>query len=458
MAETPTTPETKTADGFPDLSKENAEVAAKLAAQGQIKVPDATDLVEPAEALDKLAKEKFEKATADAAAGEKKAEDDAAARKAAEEAVNDPAAKAEAEKKAAEADAEAKKVADTAKKAEDYFKDSPGLPAGASPKSSEAFSQIKLRAVQEISARDQKLDELTKQLTELKAKLEQGDPATQKELDELRNWRAKLDVDADPKFAQFDKQVSQSQEFIYAQLRKSPVITDEVIAEIKKHGGPEFVNMAKIFTAVNDPTLQRIVESRIADIEQTKFNRAEAIKATKENIGKYLEDRQKSFVESATAHNTATKKIVDELKVKMTWFAEQKVDDKADDQSKAAAKSHNEFVADIQKNLDEAVKDDSPEMRAIMLASMAQHLYLQRVHVALKAAHEKATATIKEQAEKIDKLKSASVNRMKESGAPPSGNLPAVKKDVDFNTPATVAIDEIAKDLMEKRRAAAGTG
>lgn len=451
-------PENKTADGFPDLFKENAEVAAKLAAQGQIKVPDAVDLVEPAEALDKLAKEKFEKANTDEEAAKKKAEDDAAARKAAEEAANDPAAKAEAEKKAAEADVAAKKVESDAKKADDMFKDSPGLPAGASPKSAEAFSSIKIKAAQEISARDQKLEELSKQLTELKAKLEQGDPATKQEIEELRNWRAKLDVDADPKFAQFDKQVSQSQEFIYAQLRKSPVITDEVIAEIKKHGGPEFVNMAKIFTAVNDPTLQRLVESRIADIEQTKFNKTEAIKEKKANIGEYLSERQKSFAESATAHNTATKKIVDELKVKMAWFAEQKVDDKADDQSKAAAKAHNDFVADIQKNLDEAVKDDSPEMRAIMLASMAQHLYLQRVHGALKTAHEKATATIKELTEKIDKLKSASVNRMKESGAPPSGNLPVAKKETDFNTPATVAIDEIAKDLMEKRRAAAGTG
>lgn len=451
------TPETKTADGFPDLSKENAEVAAKLAAQGQIKVPDATDLVEPAEALDKLAKEKFEKANADEESAKKKVADDAAAKKAAEEAANDPASKAEAEKKAAEAAAEAQKVTDTAKKAEDFFKDSPGLPAGASPKSAEAFSSIKIKAAQEISARDQKLDELTKQLTELKAKLEQGDPATQKELDELREWRAKLDVDADPKFAQFDKQVSQSQEFIYAQLRKSPVITDEIIAEIKKHGGPEFVNMAKIFTAVNDPTLQRIVESRIADIEQTKFNRAEAIKATKENIGKYLEERQKSFVESATAHNIATKKIVDELKGKMEWFKETPIDEKADEPMKAAIKAQNEFVVQTQKNLDAALQDDSTEMRAIMLVSMAQLFQLQRVHGALKAAHDKQSATVKELTEKIEKLKSASVNRMKESGAPPSGQLPAVKKDTDFNTPATVAIDEIARDLMEKRRAAAGT-
>jgi len=451
------TPETKTGEGFPDPAANNAEVAAKLAAQGQIKVPDATDLVEPAEALDKLAKEKFEKATADEEAAKKKAEDDAAAKKAAEEAANDPKKKAEADEAKKRADDEAQKVADAAKKADDMFKDSPGLPAGASPKSTEAFSAIKIKAAQEISARDQKLEELTKQLTELKAKLEQGDPATQKELDELREWRAKLDVDADPRFKEFDKQVSASQEFIYAQLRKSPVITDEVIAEIKKHGGPEFVNMAKIFDAIKDPTLQRIVESRIADIEQTKFNREEAIKATKANIGKYLEERQQSFAQAATAHNTATKKIVDELQTKLEWFKEQPIDDKADEPTRAAIKAQNEFVVQTRKNLEEAMKDDSPEMRGIMLVSMAQLFQLQRVHSALKAAHEKQDARVKELTEKIEKLKSASVNRMRDSGAPPSGQLPVEKKETDFTKPATQALDEIAKDMMEKRRAASGT-
>lgn len=447
-----------------DPSKNNEEVARKLASQGEHKVPDAKDLVEASDALDQLAKEKVEekeKSGSDEEAAKKKAEEEATAKKKLDEAGGNP----EEVKRRAEAEAAAKTKRDSdTKKADEFFKDSPQLPSNASPKSSEAFSSVKIKAAQEISARDHKIDELTKKLTDAEGKLQSGDPAKEQELKELRTWRAKLDVEIDPKFKEFDKVIAQTHEFIYAQLKKSPVIKDDTIEEIKKLGGPENVNMTKIFDAIKDPALQRLIESKMSDVELAKFNREQAIKQAKDNVEKYLEDRQKIFEQSATAHNDNTKKVVDDLSSKLDWFKEKTVDDKADDATKAAIKSHNEFVAKQRENMQSALQDDSPEMRAIMITGMLQLMHTQRVHEITLAEMKKKDevivskdAEIKALTEKNERLKSTSLSRFKEGGAPPGGgSLPKEKKDPDITVPATQALDDIAREISEKKARAAG--
>jgi hypothetical protein len=449
-------------EGFDDTAAHNDETKRKLEAQGAPKVTKPEELVEASDALDKLAAEKSKKTDETAAA------EAAAKEKAAAEAAGTPESKVAAEKAAKEAEETKKKAEQTEvyrKKADEFFKDSPGLPANASPKSSEAFSTVKIRAAQEISARDQKIDELDKQLKGLNEKLKSPiPPELEKEVSELRTWRAKLDVDADPKFKEFDKQVSTAQEFIYSQLKKSSVITDEVIEEIKKYGGPEKVNMTKIFDAIKDPMTQRLIESKLADIEMTQFNKAAAIKSVKENLGQYMTERQKAFEQAASGHNSATQKYLGELTGKLDWFKPQKAADNADETAKQVVKDHNEFVTHTQKQIEAALKDDSPEMRAIMLTGMAQLFHLQRVHEAEIASGKKKDATltekdatIKELTEKLDRLKSAGTSRMRESAAPASGNLPKAKKDIDM-TPAGDALDALARQVIEERARAAGAG
>src|SRR6185369_5758814 len=245
-------------DASTDATAHNAEVARKLAEQdaaGRTTTAAPADLADSSSALDKLA---------EAQAKEKEnPPEDAAPEVTPTTPEVTPEEKAKADEAAAKAAADLK--ADQ-ERAEAFFKDAPKLPPNASPKSSEAFNSIKIRAAKDISERDAEIEKLRKEIAERDEKLKNPlPPETEKEIKELREWRAKLDVDADPKFKEFDKGIEQTREFIYSQLLQNPNINPSLIDAIKKHGGPEMVKWDKIFDGLKDPTLQRIIESKIAD-------------------------------------------------------------------------------------------------------------------------------------------------------------------------------------------------
>lgn len=433
----------------------NAEVASKLIEQDTInKLATPEDLSHTSDALDALAtahtKEKEDEAEAAVEVVENKNKDE----------VKPPAV--ETPPAPAPAPVLDPALEENKKRADEMFKDSPALPANASPKSTEAFSGVKIRAAQEIARVEAELETIKKERDELAAKLKDPIPDdVKKELDDHRNWRAKLDIETDPKFKSFDKAVTEAQEFIYAQLRKSPAVTTEVIDKIKSHGGPENVQLEKIFEAIKDPTIQRLVESKIADIEMAKFSKEQAIKSAKENVSQYLTEQQKQWEDSVTAHNKTTQKELDGLKAShLNWLTERQPDSKGTD--KADVEAHNKFVKEVQGFLKETLEDDSPKMRAIMMAGMAQLLYAQRTIPVLKSAadaektaHEATKKQLAEVTEKYEKLKKGSKSRLSESAAPPGGKLPEAKKDIDVR-PAGQALDDIAKQVMEERRARLG--
>lgn len=436
--------DTKPKEGFADPAANTQDVKQKLEAQGpETGGAKPADLKSSGDALDELAKNLVEKK-------DKEKVEDAPADPAPHVV---PAVVPDPKEEEAKVKAEAER-AEALKKSEALFRELPGLPPGASPKSSEAFAAVKIRAAQEISARERELEETRAKLKEAEDKLAAGpDPEVAQELQDHRTWRAKLDVDADPKFKEFDKQVASSQEFIYAQLRRSPAVSTETIDKIKKLGGPENVDLVKIFEAVKDPTMQRIVESKIADIEMAKFNKEQAIKTAKENITGYVAERQKSIEAGATAHNTATQKEFSNLTGKLTWYAERPVDQKADEPTRKAAAEHNKFVAETRTQLEAAFQDDTPQMRALLLVGMAQLLYLQRVRAGDKVQIDTLTKDLADRDAKIAKFANAAgAGRLRESAAPQGGAPAAPKsKDIDVTTTSTEALDNLAKQVMEER-------
>jgi hypothetical protein len=105
-------------------------------------------------------------------------------------------------------------------------------------------------------------------------------------------------------------------------------------------------------------------------------------------------------------------------------------------------------------HLEAAMKDDSPEMRAIMLTATAQLFYLQKEHAALKSGSEVDKKTIADLTAKLDKFKQGSVTRIRESNAPTNAPAPVSKKD-DFNQSAGDALDNLRKQVTEERERAA---
>lgn len=463
MAETATItpPETTNelvAAGARDATAHNAEVAAKLVAQDAPHVSKESDNLDGLAALDKLRDEK--KAELEKVAAEKEEVEVAAA----------PAPKVEA--------AAVKATTKETPKTDDSTDDTAGdkgagqsttdifagieLPPHAKPKSVEAWTALKIKASQEIAARDQKLAEAEIKQKELEAKLQNPIPEeTVKELEELRAFRARLDVDLDPKFQEFDKKVNETHEFIYAQLRQNGVIGEEGIEKMKKLGGPDpsKVDMEKIFEAMKDPATQRRIEAKMADVEMLRYQKEQAVKSTKDNVGQYMKEREVAYKNATTQHNTATKTRLGELMGKLDYFKPKTAAVNADTAAKKDAEEHNVFVKDVQGQIEGALNDDSPEMRAIMLAGMAQLIYLQKVHEKALANHatEKAALekSVKELTTKNERFTKASVGRLQESAAPADGKGIAAKKADDFNKPAAQSLDEIRADIIAKRAAAA---
>lgn len=442
MAETQTDPK---AAAMPDnANAHNDDVARKLAAQdqaGRSTVPDAAGIADASSALDAHFKEMEEAAT-----------------KAAAEPEVTPAPKEPTpeEKAAADKIAADKAAVDAErKKADDLFKDAPQLPPNASVKSVEAFSTIKLKAAQEISKLQQELETIRKTSKELEEKSKAPAPeleAANKELSELRAWRAKLDVDADPKFKDFDKQMDKNRDTIYELLKQSPVVSQKVIDQIKSFGGPDNSDLSKLFEAMKDPTLQRMVETKILDIKTAHIEKEQAIKATKGNVQQWMEEQKKAKESENTTRLETTKKELDSFLSGLDWFRGVTPDAKATDEEKKSIEADNALAKQLREELNSAVGDDSPRTKAILLTGLVQLTRLQKVHEGTLAKLAAKDKELTEAKAFVEKIKASSTSRLRESGAPVDGKLPQVKQDV-FNTPATSALDALAAQITEQRRA-----
>lgn len=438
-----------------EVAAANAKVAAQLAAQdisGQSMAGKPGDFEEAGTALDKLIAAQPDPAKVEA---EAKAKADAeAATKAAAEAT----AKAEADAKAkAAAEAAAKTTTEPATTPPaDPFKDVPPLPQGTSAKAAESWEAVKARAVQEITARETQIAELRKQVAEMAERAK--NPTTEqlqatKELEELKLWRAKMDVEFDPQFKVYDKQAQEARDFIYAQLKESPVVSDEIIEKIKAFGGPEKTDLSKVFEAAKDPALQRIVEAKIADLKMIQFQKNKALTATKENVGQWMKEREQAFSKASTAHTEATQAEANRLLGSLDWMKDKAVTGAETDPARIEAEAHNKLLTEIKSELADALRDDSPQMRAILLTSYAQ-MRNYKAQVTAQEAQIKALTTERDAAVgKLSKIKESATSRLRETGAPPGGQaLPAKPVDV-FNKTAAQSLDDIAKQVTEARAA-----
>lgn len=358
-------------------------------------------------------------------------------------------AKEESDRLAAEQKAKDEEQARLKTQADAIFKDSPTLAPNASPKSAEAFSSIKVKAAQEISARDAKIAEYEKQIAELKQKADKPLPeAVEKELNELRDFRTKLDIDMDPKWKTFDDKVNSSREFIYAQLKRSPAVSEKTLADIKAIGGPDLVNMDKLFESINDPTMKRIVDAKIADIEQTKFDKEQAQSAAKADVAKYRQEQEKLWQQAATSHNDRTKAVLTDISAKIPWLNPTQADPKAKDAAAEAKRveAHNKSVATFRSEIEQAMNDDSPDMRATLMIGMVNGFRQQAIAASLSTEVTRLTTALADANAQIEKLKSPGAQRLRTSGAPDGGVIATAK-------PAGVDVNEKAGDALDRMRA-----
>lgn len=473
MADAVVTPKEGDITTQEDVAKHNATVIAANANQDINVQPSIGDLNSTAgDALDSL-RDKIvaeKQASADANDPVKKAAIEEAARAEAERKAKEKE-QAELQAKAASGDADAAQAVQRAKEeadrlaaeqkakdeeqaklkaqADTLFKDSPTLAPNASPKSAEAFASIKVKAAQEISIRDAKIAEQEKQLAELKQKAEKPLPeAVEKELQELRDFRTKIDIDHDPKWKTYDDKVNSAREFIYAQLKKSPAVSEKTLADIRNIGGPDLVNMDKLFESINDPTMKRIVDAKVADIEQIKFDKEQAQASAKADVAKWRQEQEKNWQQAASSHNDRTRAILNDISGKITWLNPTQPDPKAKDPTAEAKRveAHNKSVETFRSEIEQAMQDDSPDMRATLMIGMVNGFRQQAIAASLSTEVTRLATALADANAQIEKLKSAGAQRLRTSGAPEGGAIIPAK-------PAGIDVNEKAGDALDRMRA-----
>lgn len=326
------------------------------------------------------------------------------------------------------------------------------LPPNARGKSAEAFATLKQRFSTDLASRDAEVSKLKEELEQLRAKASAPiPPEVEKELKENRLFRARFDLQADPEFtAKYDSKIGELNEFIYDQLRQVGY-TDAHIEKIKAHGGLDKVNYEQILEDVKDPHMLRLIQSRMDDVKVLRYEQEKKLKSAKEDIESYIQQKRDQYQKSVTAHTEATQAELETLAGQhLKWLQEEpKLPATADDKAKALHKEELEFIQSVKEQMQSALQDDSPQMRAVMIATFAQSMHIKREFARIKAAYEIAEKARKEAEGKLATLKKASLTRLP-STVQPDGALPKPNLTSPLLS-ASEAMDALRKQQLETR-------
>lgn len=347
----------------------------------------------------KVEKEKKDKETAEA---KSKEEAEAKAKEEADKAAAlTPEQKAEKEKTdKAEADKKVKEDA-AAKTTEEFEKIE--LPPHAKPATTESFAKVKLLAKQRITKLTVERQELETKLKELESKqVEAGKlaPEVEKELTELRNFRLSMDVEANPEFKEYDATITANDEAILKKLKEVDV-SDASIEKIKKLGVSN-VDWEPVLKEL-PPVARRFIETKLVANEETRNEKESAVAEAKKNAAQFLKESEEKSGTSAAARKAATETHFKEISSKVAWFKKIEAPSGVSEDDKKKIAAHNEFMETVNKEVQEAIADDSPEMRAILALGYAQMLRLQKEVPFLKSTHEAEKKKLSDEIEGLKK-------------------------------------------------------
>lgn len=322
------------------------------------------------------------------------------------------------------------------------------LPPHTKSEVASSFETLKKTSRERVAAAQKEREELAARVKELEGR-PSVDPKLESELKELREFRQKMDVEADPTFKAYVEEVSANDGLIWNKLKEAGA-TEEVITKMKAIGTKELdweVVLEKL-----PPVARRYIENKLAVNEDLNDRRVRAIENAKKNASEFLSERQKQSAQDELAHYAKSEEHFKKVSVQLPWFKLQKPEATATAEQKAAIEEENKFFLTTQDHVTRMLKDPSPEMRAVAALGYAQMLRLQAEIPMLQSEHaaekktleEKITALeaqLKEKEEFIARVKGASRTSLRDGGAPP--NTGAAATQPTFNEPGAVAIDRL---------------
>jgi hypothetical protein len=327
------------------------------------------------------------------------------------------------------------------------------LPTNIKPKTGEAFAKVKEVARERIGSLVTRTKELETKLAEVESRFKDGGltPELKKELDDLRGFRAKLDVEADPAFKEYDSKVTQTTESIYARLIAGGA-APEVVEKIKSMGGINAIEWDPLLEKLA-PTIRRFIEAKLVEIEDIGERKATALKDAKENAQKYIQERQEKVSKSQETSNQQARQHGEKLLADTAWMKPKEISANATPEQKKEAEGYNAFLKEAAQAVAEASANDSPEMRAVLGLGVAELMKTRRDFDAYKAQTEaqvqKLTKDLKESTDLLEKIKKGSTQRLRNSSA---NEEPGSKNAGSFEEHGGEAIDRMAKEAAAGER------
>lgn len=324
------------------------------------------------------------------------------------------------------------------------------LPPNAKAKSGEAFSEVKRVAREKISLLATKTTELESKVAELTEKTKDGGltPELKTELEELRGFRAKMDVEADPAFKSFDIKATEVTESIYAKLIAGGA-SQPVIDKIKALGGINEVSWEPLLKNLPEQ-IRRSIESKLVEVEDLGERKEKAIKEAKENAGKYLAERQQQTTKQKEISTQKALAYGEKLLAETDWMKPKPVPSGATPAEKTKIEDYNKFLKDASVAVSEAAKDDSPEMRAALGLGVAELMKVRRDFAEHKSSSEAQIKELKKNLEEaqalLEKIKKGSTQRLRNT---PASDEPATRKTTKELESGAEAIDRMAREAAE---------
>jgi len=320
------------------------------------------------------------------------------------------------------------------------------MPPHTKPASVTAFATVKQLARERLAAVEKEKAELVSKLTAAEEAAKSAPaPETAKELEELRQFRLKYDVEADPSFKTWDKTVKDNEDLIYAKLKTAGVDAPS-LKKIEELGGPSQVDWEAISEKF-PVQVKRYIEGKLFENEDLVEKKKLAIEKAKANASEFVRTRQEEIYQNSTGRQTATEKEFNAMLPKIEWLKVLPVPATAKPEEKARIESNNALSTKVLSDVKEALNDDSPQMRAILIAGFAQLMRLRAESDSTKAGHSaeiaKLQATLKERDDFIARIKKSGSSR-----AP--GNAPAAAPahKASVNEDATEALDRHLKEAL----------
>ena len=330
--------------------------------------------------------------------------------------------------------------------------DSIQLPPYTSQKASDSFEKLKASSREKISAAQAERDAMKRERDEAVAKASAGLPKeVEVELKELREFRNKMDVEADPQFKSYDKTIADNTDAIYARM-KTDGFTEEQIAKVKSEGGPGKIDWDRIADKL-PVGFKRFIDVKLVENEGLLDKKNRAVAEAKANAEAYLKSKADATADVTGKQNKRVEAGINEMLPQLGWVEDRKPKADAKDDEKKVIEAHNALVKESKEFLAQAINDPSPELRSLLAVGYIQLLKLRADHKVLKAERDATVkdleAKLKESNDLLDRVKKASPSRLPST---PGGETPTTPSLTSPNTTGGEAIDTLLKEKMSSKQ------